>query len=105
MKSLANSEGKKAFIDRRVWRFVEGNGLEPSRKPLNFLIKKVNSEVTVKLKNDAEYRGKMIDCDSHMNIILEGAAEYRSNSPAANLGNVILRGNNVLYICATPPRE
>lgn len=79
--------------------------MEPSKKPLNFLVKKLNSEVSIKLKNDVEYRGKMIECDSHMNIILEGAAEYRGDSMTANFGNVILRGSNVLYICVDRPRE
>ncbi|MEM2913804.1 MAG: LSM domain-containing protein [Candidatus Bathyarchaeia archaeon] len=78
--------------------------MEPPKKPLNLLIKKLNSEVSVKLKNDTEYRGKMIDCDTHMNIILEGAVEYRSSNPTANLGNVILRGNNILYVCLNPPQ-
>lgn len=78
--------------------------MEPSKKPLNLLIKKINSNVTVKLKNDTEYRGKMIDCDVHMNIILEGATEYKSNTLTANLGHVILRGSNILYICLNPPQ-
>lgn len=73
--------------------------VEPSRKPLNLLVKKLNAEVSIRLKNDIEYRGKMIDADSHMNIILEGATEYRGNTPASNYGNVILRGSNILYIC------
>ena len=73
--------------------------VEPSRKPLNLLVKKLNGEVSIRLKNDVEYHGKMIDADSHMNIILEGATEYRGNSPTANYGNVILRGSNILYIC------
>jgi len=79
--------------------------LEPSKKPLNFLVKKLNGDVSIKLKNDVEYRGKMIECDSHMNIILEGATEYRGDSMTANFGNVILRGSNVLYICVDRPRE
>ncbi len=78
--------------------------MEPSKKPLNLLVKKLNSEVSIKLKNDVEFRGKMIDCDSHMNVILEGATEYRSDSPAANYGSVILRGSNILYVRVEPPR-
>jgi small nuclear ribonucleoprotein (snRNP)-like protein len=72
--------------------------VEPSRKPLNLLVKKLNAEISIRLKNDVEYHGKMIDADSHMNIILEGATEYRGNSPTANYGNIILRGSNILYI-------
>jgi small nuclear ribonucleoprotein len=73
--------------------------LEPSRKPLNLLVKKLNADVSIRLKNDVEYHGKMIDADSHMNIILEGATEHRGNTPTANYGNVIVRGSNILYIC------
>lgn len=78
--------------------------MEPSRKPLNLLVKKLNSDVNVRLKNDVEYRGRMIDCDSHMNIILEGANEYRGNSLTANFGNVILRGSSILYVCVEQAR-
>ncbi|MGC8961226.1 MAG: LSM domain-containing protein, partial [Candidatus Bathyarchaeia archaeon] len=60
------------------------------------------AEVLIRLKNNVEYRGKMIDCDGHMNIILDGAKEYRNNSPTTILGKVILRGSNILYICVNP---
>ena len=78
--------------------------MEPSRKPLNLLVKKLNGEVNVRLKNDVEYHGRMIDADSHMNIILEGATEFRGNSATANYGNIILRGSNILYICVEAGR-
>ena len=77
--------------------------LEPSRKPLNLLVRKLQADVSVRLKNDAEYRGKMIDCDSHMNIILDGAREYRGGDPSTNFGSLIVRGSNVLYICVSEP--
>ena len=79
--------------------------MEPSKKPLNILIKKMNQGVTVKLKNNIEYKGKIIDCDGHMNVILEGATEYKSNEATANFGRVIVRGSNVLYICIENPDE
>lgn len=79
--------------------------VEPSRKPLNLLVKKLNGEVNIRLKNDVEYHGKMIDADSHMNIILEGATEYRGNSPTANYGNIIVRGSNILYICVDASKK
>ncbi len=68
-------------------------------------MKKLNGEVSIRLKNDVEYRGRMIDADSHMNIILEGASEYRGNSLTANYGNVILRGSNILYICVDAGKQ
>src|ERR1700756_1123248 len=81
----------------------QGSLLEPSRKPLNLLIRKMNGDVAVKLKNDTEYRGKMIDCDSHMNIILDGAREYRGGEAATNYGRLIVRGRKGTYITVTPP--
>lgn len=78
---------------------LAGVSLEPSRKPLNFLVKRINNAVSIRLKNDVEYRGKMIDCDSHMNVILEGTTEFRDNAPSTNLGHVVLRGSNILYVC------
>ena len=82
---------------------ISGKQLEPSKKPVNLLIKKIDQEVAVKLKNHLEYRGKMIDCDSHMNLILEGATEYRDEEPSTNFGSIIIRGNNVLYVCIERP--
>ncbi len=72
--------------------------MEPSKMPLNVLIKQLNAHLTVVLKNGCEYRGKMIKCDGHMNILLEGATESKDEQPITNYGNVLLRGNNILYI-------
>jgi small nuclear ribonucleoprotein len=72
--------------------------MEPSKKPLNVLIKQLNAHISVVLKNGCEYRGKMIKCDGHMNILLEGASESKDDQLIANYGNVLLRGNNILYI-------
>jgi small nuclear ribonucleoprotein len=86
------------FTSNSNRRRVDG-GLEPSKKPLNLLMKRSNAEVIIRLKNNVEYRGKMVDCDGHMNIVLEGATKFNNDSPVANFGNVIVRGNNILYVC------
>lgn len=72
--------------------------MEPSKKPLNVLIKQLQGNIEVVLKNGIEYKGKMIKCDGHMNILLEGATECKDEQMLANYGNVLLRGNNILYI-------
>jgi small nuclear ribonucleoprotein len=72
--------------------------MEPSKKPLNVLIKQLHGNIEVVLKNGCEYKGKMIKCDGHMNILLEGATECKEEQLLTNYGNVLLRGNNVLYI-------
>lgn len=73
--------------------------LEPSRKPLNVLVKQLNSYVAIVLKNGVEYRGRMVKCDGHMNVLLEGATECYRDEPVASYGSILLRGNNVLFIC------
>lgn len=72
--------------------------MEPSKKPLNVLVKQLNAHVSVMLKNGCEYNGKMVKCDGYMNMLLEGASESRNGQLITNYGNVLLRGNNVLYI-------
>jgi small nuclear ribonucleoprotein len=72
--------------------------MEPSKKPLNVLIKQLHGNIEVVLKNGCDYKGKMIKCDGHMNILLEGATEFKDEQALTNYGNVLLRGNNVLYI-------
>jgi len=78
--------------------------LEPSRKPLNVLIKSVGSNVIIHLKSRAEYWGRMTRADGYMNIMLKGAKEYNSDGLVANYGDVFIRGNNILYICINPSR-
>jgi len=79
--------------------------VEPSKKPLNVLTKCLNSFVAITLKNGVEYRGTMVQCDSHMNILLEGATECFGDRLNANYGSILLRGNNILYICIDVSRE
>lgn len=78
--------------------------MEPSKKPLNVLVKQLNGNIAIILKNGYEYRGKMVKCDGHMNILLDGATEYRDDQLVTNYGNLLLRGNNVLYIMLDMPK-
>ena len=54
--------------------------------------------VTVRLKNEVEYKGKMDNVDSYMNLIMTDAEELKEEKVIANYGRVIVRGNNVLFI-------
>lgn len=78
--------------------------MEPSKKPLNVLVKQLNSYVAVILKNGTEYRGTMVQCDGHMNLILDGATEYVNGEMVANYGTILVRGNNILYIMIDMPK-
>ena len=70
----------------------------PTRRPLNVLQKAITKQVSVRLKNEIEYRGRMSAVDPYMNVILEDADEQEGGSKKANYGKVVIRGNNVLYI-------
>jgi len=62
------------------------------------LQKATSKQVSVRLKNELEYRGKMSNVDSYMNVILTDAEESENGTKKANYGKVVIRGNNVLYI-------
>ena len=79
--------------------------MEPSKKPLNVLAKQLNSYISITLKNGVEYRGKMVQCDGYMNIILDGASEYINNQLTTNYGSILVRGNNILYIALNPTQS
>ena len=87
----------------RQWNTVAM--MEPSKKPLNVLIKQLHGNIEVVLKNGCDYKGKMIKCDGHMNILLEGATEFKDEQLLTNYGNVLLRGNNILYIVLDATRH
>ena len=62
------------------------------------LQKSTKRKVVVRLKNEVEYKGKMDNVDSYMNLIMTDAEEVHDNKVVANYGRVIVRGNNVLFI-------
>ncbi|MDG6988904.1 MAG: ribonucleoprotein [Nitrososphaerota archaeon] len=71
---------------------------QQTRRPLTYLQKAVNKQVSVRLKNEIEYRGKMSNVDPYMNVILVDAEESENGNKVANYGKVVIRGNNVLYV-------
>ncbi|HEY7367924.1 MAG TPA: U6 snRNA-associated Sm-like protein LSm6 [Nitrosopumilaceae archaeon] len=69
-----------------------------AKRPLTTLQKNTKKNVTVRLKNEVEYKGKMDNVDSYMNLIMTDAEELKEDKVIANYGRVIVRGNNVLFI-------
>jgi len=69
-----------------------------SKRPLTTLQKNIKKSVTVRLKNDVQYKGMMDNVDSYMNLIMTNAEELKDDKVIANYGRVIVRGNNVLFI-------
>nr|AIF20169.1 small nuclear ribonucleoprotein (RUXX) [uncultured marine thaumarchaeote KM3_88_E12] len=69
-----------------------------AKRPLTTLQKNVKKLVIVRLKNEVEYKGKMFNVDSYMNLIMTDAEELHEGKIVGKFGRVILRGNNVLFI-------
>ena len=71
--------------------------------PLKTLAKSKGSIVAIRLKNNLEYKGRLVDSDAMMNVILDDAQEFILNEKgdlklSKGLGRVFLRGNNVLFV-------
>lgn len=65
---------------------------------MTVLQKSTKKKVTIRLKNEVEYKGKMDNVDSYMNLIMTDAEELHDSKVIANYGRVVVRGNNVLFI-------
>jgi len=69
-----------------------------TKRPLTILQKSTKKNIIVRLKNEVEYKGKMENVDSYMNLIMTDAEELSNGKPIGKFGRVIVRGNNVLFI-------
>jgi len=72
-----------------------------SALPLNpkpFLNGLTGKPVMVKLKWGMEYKGFLVSVDGYMNLQLANTEEYIDGALSGNLGEVLIRCNNVLYV-------
>lgn len=56
----------------------------------------------MKLKWGQEYKGHLVSTDDYMNLQISGTQEYQRGKFEGNIGEVLIRCNNVLYIRAAP---
>ncbi|XP_026435739.1 probable small nuclear ribonucleoprotein F [Papaver somniferum] len=68
--------------------------------PKSFLNNLTGKTVMVKLKWGMEYKGTFFLCllDSYMNLQLANTEEYIYGQFTGNLGEILIRCNNVLYL-------
>lgn len=66
--------------------------------PKPFLTELTGKPVIVKLKWGMEYKGFLVSTDAYMNLQLASTEEWINDTLAGNLGEVLIRCNNVLYI-------
>ncbi|KAJ8918689.1 hypothetical protein NQ315_015009 [Exocentrus adspersus] len=69
--------------------------------PKPFLNSLTGKGVMVKLKWGHEYKGYLVSVDGYMNLQLANTEEYIDGSPTGNLGEVLIRCNNILFIRGT----
>ncbi|RYO93261.1 hypothetical protein DL766_001381 [Monosporascus sp. MC13-8B] len=59
----------------------------------------VNKDIVVRLKwGETEYKGRLVSIDSYMNIQLTNAQEFIDQKFTSDLGQILIRCNNVLWI-------
>ncbi|MCL7028889.1 hypothetical protein MKW94_016841 [Papaver nudicaule] len=66
--------------------------------PKPFLNNLTGKTVMVKLKWGMEYKGFLVSVDSYMNLQLANTEEYIDGQFTGNLGEILIRCNNVLYL-------
>lgn len=66
--------------------------------PKPFLQSLTGKRVLIKLKWGMEYRGTLVSADSYFNFQLADSEEIIDGTVAGNLGEILIRCNNVLYV-------
>ncbi|MEM4576888.1 MAG: LSM domain-containing protein [Candidatus Nezhaarchaeales archaeon] len=67
--------------------------------PLKLLMKAINEEIVVRLKDGRSCRGILEKCDQCMNLLLNDAEEINEEKgPIAKYGKVLIRGSNILFV-------
>jgi len=75
-------------------------------KPLDELNKSLKSPVIVRIRGGREFRGTLEGYDLHMNLVLSDAEELSNDAAVKNFtGEILMRGDNVVYISPTVQRE
>merc|ERR1711991_96221 len=68
--------------------------------PTPFLAELTGNPVVVRLKWGMEYKGLLKSTDKYMNLQLLNTEEWIDGALAGNLGEILIRCNNVLFIRA-----
>lgn len=69
--------------------------------PIKALEQQLNEVISVKLKDQRIFRGHLTRCDMYMNLTLADAEELEGDETRAKYGQVLIRGNNILWIHIT----
>ena len=67
-------------------------------RPLDILNDSLNTPVIVRLKGAREFKGELQGYDVHMNLVLDKAEEIKDGESIRQMGSVVIRGDNVVYV-------
>ena len=73
--------------------------------PKPFLNDLTGKPVIATLKWGMEYKGYLVSVDSYMNLQLASTEEWIDDQFSGNLGEVLIRCNNVLYLRGVPEED
>ncbi|MGY5874200.1 MAG: LSM domain-containing protein [Candidatus Thorarchaeota archaeon] len=68
------------------------------KMPIKALESVLNDVISIKLKDQRIFRGRLTRCDMYMNLTLSDAEELENEDIKAKYGSVLIRGNNILWI-------
>jgi len=79
---------------------------QKSRRPIDYLKDSVNKVILIKVKRNRLFRAVLGGFDEHLNLYLEGASqifEYQDDEGNItenheDLGSIVVRGDNVIFI-------
>jgi small nuclear ribonucleoprotein len=67
--------------------------------PTKYIRNGLNTEILVRLKDGSQFLGHLTSFDSVMNLILTESREIdKSGNPKMNLGRVMIRGSNIIFV-------
>lgn len=69
-----------------------------TRSSVEELCRKIGLKILVKLKNGRSLRGNLAGFDKHLNLVLEEAEDVTRPENVEKIGNLILRGDNIVLI-------
>jgi small nuclear ribonucleoprotein len=66
-------------------------------RPLDFLNKLREKKVQIELRGNKRIIGTLINYDSHLNMTLHNAKEFKTEGEA-DLGVIVVRGDNIIFV-------
>ena len=100
LNTKKHEQPRRTFThDHQKYKLTESQFLSKLLNPKPFLNDLARGKlVLVKLKWGMEYKGYLVSVDDYMNLQLAGTDEYVDGVLKGNLGQVLIRCNNILYI-------